>query len=449
MVSGFLLTSESLVELASASISENGIISQNTNWTKTNSPYTLTGPLGIARGATLTIEPGVTVNIGTFYLEVNGTLDAQGTTSEQIFFYSNNPYAGPSNNYNSLSNSPQNIFMQYDNPTCIMQNVVLNQTSINGDSYISNATLTLIGCSLIGNSEISVGGSTTISNCYVAGAVLLRGASTVTDSTLLGGLDIGGGHYTFVGTYSVSDNNITNEQGPDALDAGNLGTVTGNIIWGGSTSGISLFGSSPPESTSIEKNLITNNQYGIWTQNDGRSFWDNNSTIQDNTIIDNQVGIKSPSSLETITNNNIENNSQYNIDAGSESVTAINNWWGTTDQSAISKSIFDSKNDFNLGTVTFTPFLTSPNNQVEPTNSQFPTPFPTSPAPTLTTSPTESTTTQNPTINPTSQSGMGTNQSFSWVEIGIFVVLAIIAVLLAAILVTIRKNKIPKSPAST
>jgi hypothetical protein len=147
MFSSLLLAGGSLVGVTTASTPENGIISQNTTWTKTNSPYTLTGPVGIAEEATLTIDPGVTVNIGEFYFEVNGTLNAQGTTTEQISFNSNNQYAGPPNNYNSLSNSPDNIFLGYDNSTCIIENAILNNTSINGDSYVSNATVTVVSCS--------------------------------------------------------------------------------------------------------------------------------------------------------------------------------------------------------------------------------------------------------------------------------------------------------------
>jgi len=358
--------------LAQTGTNENGIISSDTTWTKADSPYTLTGPVGIAKGATLMIEPGVTVNIGTFYLEVNGTLNAQGTPSEQIFFYSNNRYSGPPMNYNSLNNAPENIFMDYDNPTCVIENAVLNQTSINGDSYISNATVTVIGCTLKGDSEIYVGGSATIYNCYVEGAVFLRGASTVTGNTFLGGINIAGGSYTpfAIGTYSVSGNNITNRQGNDVINAGDSGTITGNVIWGGSEAGIRR-DEFPTGSTIIEKNFIVNNQWGILI---GRG--DDNSTIQNNTIAYNQVGIKSPTSSETITNNNIQNNTQYNMDAGSESVTVSNNWWGTTDQQAISNSIYDSKNDFNLGTVNFVPFLAAPNPQAPSLNTPIPTPHP-------------------------------------------------------------------------
>ena len=74
-------------------------------------------------------------------------------------------------------------YLAYDNPTCKIENAILNQTSINGESSISNATVTINNCSLEGNSAINVWGSTTISNSYVTGEVLLRGASVVSDST--------------------------------------------------------------------------------------------------------------------------------------------------------------------------------------------------------------------------------------------------------------------------
>ena len=87
--------------------------------------------------------------------------------------------------------------------------------------------------------------------------------------------------------------------------------------------------------------------------------------IRNNTIVGNTVGfnlINSPS--PTITFNNIQSNIEYSVYlyASSESdVNAVFNWWGTTDASAINQSIRDFKNDFNLGVVSFVPFLTELN----------------------------------------------------------------------------------------
>ena len=53
------------------------IISSNTTWTKAGSPYSLTGNLLVDNGVTLTIEAGVIINLNSFYITVNGTLQAR------------------------------------------------------------------------------------------------------------------------------------------------------------------------------------------------------------------------------------------------------------------------------------------------------------------------------------------------------------------------------------
>ncbi len=66
----------------------NGHIGGNNVWTKDKSPYLLSGgDVYLDQGATLTIEPGVTVNfMGNNYLIVEGKLDAQGTETDPIIF---------------------------------------------------------------------------------------------------------------------------------------------------------------------------------------------------------------------------------------------------------------------------------------------------------------------------------------------------------------------------
>ena len=59
-------------------------INSDTVWTKANSPYNLTGPIAISTGVTLTINPGVTVNLNGYYIFVNGTLQAIGSASDKI-----------------------------------------------------------------------------------------------------------------------------------------------------------------------------------------------------------------------------------------------------------------------------------------------------------------------------------------------------------------------------
>jgi len=74
MISGIAFVGSAHFGAAQSGTNVNGIISSNTTWTKTGSPYIFTGPVGVAEGVTLTIDPGVTVNLGSYYIIVNGTL---------------------------------------------------------------------------------------------------------------------------------------------------------------------------------------------------------------------------------------------------------------------------------------------------------------------------------------------------------------------------------------
>ncbi|MFB3889736.1 MAG: hypothetical protein ACE14S_09615 [Candidatus Bathyarchaeia archaeon] len=78
ILSGFAFGGCFSVVRGSTSVS--GIIRVDATWTKTNSPYILTGPVAVEKSVTLTIEPGVRVELNGFYIKVNGTLIARGTT---------------------------------------------------------------------------------------------------------------------------------------------------------------------------------------------------------------------------------------------------------------------------------------------------------------------------------------------------------------------------------
>jgi hypothetical protein len=87
LVFSFLLFSFSHV-FSQTNVSGN--ISRNTIWTKANSPYVLTGDVGIPSAYTLTIEPGVTVQRASDYqILINGTILFKGTQADSIIFSSN------------------------------------------------------------------------------------------------------------------------------------------------------------------------------------------------------------------------------------------------------------------------------------------------------------------------------------------------------------------------
>ena len=67
-----------------------GIISENTVWTLTNSPYIITDGIVILENVSLTIEAGVNVCLdGNYSILVNGELIALGSKENKIVFTSN------------------------------------------------------------------------------------------------------------------------------------------------------------------------------------------------------------------------------------------------------------------------------------------------------------------------------------------------------------------------
>ena len=88
-ITGLVLFSFTLVGCSKVKqLQVTGHLAGNMVWTKDKSPYLLSGgDVYLDRGATLTIEPGVTVNfIGNNYFIIEGQIDAEGTESEPIIF---------------------------------------------------------------------------------------------------------------------------------------------------------------------------------------------------------------------------------------------------------------------------------------------------------------------------------------------------------------------------
>ncbi len=89
-------------------------------------------------------------------------------------------------------------------------------------------------------------------------------------------------------------------------------------------------------------------------------------TIENNTITSNHasgISVRSISAVAQpiISNNNILDNQNNLYIMDGTNVDATLNWWGTTDSEKISQRIYDSEQNFNLGTVTFVPYLAAPN----------------------------------------------------------------------------------------
>lgn len=308
-----------------------GIITSDTTWTQANSPYSFSGNVLVSAGTILTIEPGVTVYLNDFYLKVDGTLIARGTSANQISFIRSSTVFG---------GITQDSAIQFTS-----NSVGWNENTKSG-SILENA---IVNSSLLFSSTIYIGGSSPkINNCTI---VNTGGQSSV---------DISGG------TPTISNNTILtyDKAGYTGIKVGSNALITDNIVNGWETGIYVTAGNG-----TIQNNLIINNTGSITNGNAGirvdKVLGNNNPLIQNNTLTLNNAGFYfGGSPTPTIANNNIARNNQYNLVLSSSNDASVtNNWWGTPDTTAIYQTIFDFKNDFNLGTVTFTPFLSAPNIQ--------------------------------------------------------------------------------------
>jgi parallel beta-helix repeat protein len=290
--------------------------------------------------------------MGSYYLRVNGTLNARGNNNDSIYFNGRIIFTSSSDNWNELTGTG-----------CIIEKAILSapvdindaSPKINGASFTDTNNLYFM---------ITVrGGSPIISNNTFTGAGI-SGTSDGSPAISNNILTSCGIAFSSRGSLLISNNTVTgnNDVGLFCGDSNNV-FISGNVV-SGCLTGINTGAGG---TATIEGNFVFNNTIGIvvWSQ----------ATIRNNTLTNNGVGIKlTQSSSSSIIYNNIQGYGQeslYLYDTSSN-IDAANNWWGTTDPQAINHTIYDGKNDFNLGTVTFIPFLTEPNPQATPMSAPGP-----------------------------------------------------------------------------
>jgi hypothetical protein len=360
LIIAVLVSSIFLLENVQASTSVIGIITSDTTWTKAGSPYQLTGPTAVGKGVTLTIEPGASVDLGDYYLEVNGTLRAKGTSSENIVI-SATTKMGTYYNKKVLFSDPSADYNEQTGTGSIIENALLNCISITMNDASPK----------IANNHFK---DTSYNNLLTVN----RGSPTITGNDMVFN---GNGFKCTTGNGSpiFSDNVLTGKGG-----SGNWGvmaqgiTIKDNVISGLETAIDVYYGP-----LTVIGNTISNSNIGINTQYGSGTVSGNSitycgigilaaDTVTNNLIANNGYGIQEAKDTASIHYNNILDNNKGSISiSGSHDIDATNNWWGTTDAQAINQSIRDFKNDFNVGTVNFTPFLTGPSSSA-PSSSNIP-----------------------------------------------------------------------------
>ncbi len=426
------------------------IIGSDTTWTQANSPYNFTGNVLVNNGVTLTIESGATVNLNSYYLEVNGSLMIQqGVTINMGTSYA---YIQVNGILDAIGTSTNPIyingalgFLTNFGPTTY-PSITFAQTS--KESIIENSIINLTD--IIAHNSVKFSGNTMGTG---GGMIFYGGSPVITNNDIASEVDFSGGSPTFSNNRIEQGFIVLNEYGNNGINA----TITDNVISDaktGALAGIELGALGAPGNVItgtngqviIERNLITNSFDGI---DIGIPNIPSGSIIQDNTIVNNSVGISVTNLYTpTITGNNIYNNS-YNMQLSgqaSDNIDATYNWWGTTDQQAINQTIYDFKDDFNLGTVNFVPFLTAPNPEALPNpNAQITTPS-TSPSPTATpnSTPTSTTITQStPSPTPTLTSvGSASYASLLLITTITVVIIALLLAVIIFLLLYMRRRRI-------
>jgi hypothetical protein len=316
-----------------AATSVSGSINSDTTWTKANSPYQSTSSLIVEDGVTLTIEPGVTVDMNGWYMSVLGSLQAQGKAYDQIHFIAERIYFSPG------------IYLQQQSNNCIIENAVLDKVGIT-----VRGSSTEIANNIFLHSE--------------SAAIKVESSATITGNTFE---DIPTEGISVTGTSTVTNNlfNRTTGQATAIMATGNAYIGNNQVI--GFYYGISVSGK-----VTVENNIVTECAYvGLYGVNSAATFKGNyiknnqigiqgGGTIDSNTIIDNQIGINVFYSGTTIKNNNIVSNQNGVSITTSINIDAANNYWGNVDSSTVSSLITDSQEDPRLGSVNFEPILTSP-----------------------------------------------------------------------------------------
>jgi hypothetical protein len=344
-----------------------GGIYQNTTWTIAGSPYLMTGSIVVFPGNTLTIEPGVeirvtadtTFNTGNFiYLELRGSLVANGTNTQPIVFTSTDTTAGFSNwmgvrikgsqggnvqmNNFELHNSWYGIHNDISEPGVTY---TFDNCKFRSNSYAIqlNANLVYNSCTFLQNgvgqaAQLSYG-NMTANNCS-----FVDNFCSVTWSN---GLNLKGC------TFSGNQNNIIGS--PGTIDscqffnntyafAGCSGLNITNSLFTGNGTGVE-----GDANCQISNSIFDDNIIAVRIGDNG--------IVTNNQIINNEIGIQitayTPNST-IIENNIICSNTIHNLENLTDKNYQVNlNCFCSQDSTVIENGIYDGYDDITRGLVNY------------------------------------------------------------------------------------------------
>jgi hypothetical protein len=344
-----------------------GGIYQNTTWPVSGSPYIVTGSIVVFPGKTLTIEPGCKVifnadssfNIGNFlYLEIRGTLIAQGTDTNRICFTSSDTTDGFYNwlginikgsqggsvilDRIELQNSFYGIYNDISQPG-VTYSFTNSRFKNNNYALQLNADLVYLNCVFekngIGQAAQLLYGSTTASDCLFKQNLCSFTWSNyinVNNSVFIGNTN------NIVGSPGIIQNSTFLHNETALAQTAQVQVI--NCVF-------------DSNQVAIDDNGFSTISFSEFYNNNVAVKIGESSILNDNIIVNNVIGVQvnayNPSTTQ-ITNNEICSNLVYNLENLTDKNFQVNaNCFCSPDSSVIEVGIYDGYDDITRGLVNF------------------------------------------------------------------------------------------------
>lgn len=345
-----------------------GGIYSNTTWTLANSPYIMNGNMVIFPGKTLTIEPGVEIQVvsdSTFfttnmiYLEVRGTLVANGTANLPIVFKSTTGAATTDWQGINVKSNQGGTFQ--------ISNFQLKNSfyGLNTDSNLGNSTFTFNDCIFEKNNiAIQINAQLVYNNCKFMDNVIgqaaqyVSGSLTATNCVFKNNLV---GFTTVNGSINVTNCIFENNTNGFIGSSGSLSNCTfiGNDYGIGQGGSVQMnncsFTQNGVGAQSLSYSSIVNS---IFSENDIAIEIGDNCTLTNNDVFDNIVGVTVvANNMQTLSfsENRVCGNSNFNLQNLTDKNFSVDGiCFCTSDSTTIETFLFDGYDDITKGLVNFT-----------------------------------------------------------------------------------------------
>ena len=320
-----------------------GQIRTNTTWTKSGSPYIISGTLEVAPAVSLIIEPGVVVQVEKD-IDVYGHISALGTSTDSILFIKYG--AGSEKRGVGVRSSVSRE--TYEFKYCRFEYVSLG---VGGDNRLNVENCKFNRGSVSGSDRADM---------FIANNKIMYGDSWLwdTDTCTFINNTMEYGYFWVNNARSTTyiGNNVSRSKYGIECNSVNV-TIKDNIVHHTNEIGIYLKHKYMDSTNPVTGNIVFDNDgTGIYV-------WQCWGTLSGNSVYNNKVGIQynnqpvAPNDDIKIVNNCIYDNDYNFYNTVSTDYHIGPNWWGTTDSSAIDSTVFDYYDDFKIGYVTFMPVL--------------------------------------------------------------------------------------------